>query len=339
MDKLVFFNNSDLSRLLNIRAFESKFGEHVHLCPPACNIYEHLETLDVKYVLIGLPETIGDFANLGTRKTSSIWEDTLKSLLNIQKNEFTNPEHVLILGHLCFEKELTKINELDCSIDKQLSKARKIVSKIDKHVTHLIYTIKKAGKTPIVIGGGPNNAYGNIKGSALAANTQISAINLDTHSNFKPEEGRHSRNGFTYAFSEGFLDTYFMFGLQEIHLSNTILKTITKLNHIHFSSYDAMEIRQTTSFKKEMKRALSYVEDKPIGIEIDCNTIEEVTNKPTCIGGFSLKKVRQFVHYFGKQEHVQYLHIYKTQVTDLNTEHIGSLNTYLITDFIQAHSK
>ncbi|WP_159023497.1 arginase family protein [Formosa sp. L2A11] len=338
MDKLVVFNNSDLSRFLNIRPSESKFGEHVNMLPPVCNIYEYIEKLDVNYVLIGIPENIGVLANFGKQSTIHTWEATLKSLLNIQKNEFTNPENVLILGYLNFEKELKKINELDLSIDKQLDKCRKIVSKIDKEVSNLVYSIKKAGKIPIIVGGGHNNSYGNIKGSALALNSPINVINLDTLTNFKPEEGRHSGNGFTYAYVEGFLKNYYVFGVHENHIPNSILKEINKLKHISFSSYESIEVKQTTTFKKELKQALSCIEALPFGIEIDCSAIEKLNEDTSTTSGFSTKKARRFVNYFGKREAVQYLHICEAAPTKENALHIGKQISYLITDFINANS-
>ena len=63
--------------------------------------------------------------------------------------------------------------------------------------------IVPSGKIPIIIGGGHNNAYGNIKGLALAKGKPVNAINFDAHSDFRIMEGRHSGNGFSYAFEEG----------------------------------------------------------------------------------------------------------------------------------------
>jgi formiminoglutamase len=36
------------------------------------------------------------------------------------------------------------------------------------------------------------------------------AINFDAHSDFRILEGRHSGNGFSYAYEEGFLKKYFI---------------------------------------------------------------------------------------------------------------------------------
>ena len=69
----------------------------------------------------------------------------------------------------------------------------------------LLKIIIKAKKIPIIVGGGHNNAYGIIKGSALALNKKINVLNIDAHADFRPLEGRHSGNGFSYAFHEGFI--------------------------------------------------------------------------------------------------------------------------------------
>jgi formiminoglutamase len=38
----------------------------------------------------------------------------------------------------------------------------------------------------------------------------VNAINFDAHSDFRILEGRHSGNGFSYAYEEGFLKKYFI---------------------------------------------------------------------------------------------------------------------------------
>jgi formiminoglutamase len=44
----------------------------------------------------------------------------------------------------------------------------------------------------------------NIKGAALAKGKPVSAINYDSRARLRMLEGRHSGNGFSYAFEEGF---------------------------------------------------------------------------------------------------------------------------------------
>ena len=336
MDKLVLFTAAQLKSLLNKRPKESKFGEHITTLTTVSNIYEQLKSLDVAYVIIGLPEDVGVFANHGKSGTSNAFEATIKILLNIQSNAYTHAKKVLILGHLNFEEELEALSHLDQSKKKDISNARKMVSVIDTHVTALVHDIVKAGKKPIIIGGGHNNAYGNIKGTSLALNTPINAVNFDAHTDFRAEEGRHSGNGFSYAYIEGFLKNYFVFGLHENYTSDVLLKTINKLKTIKFNTFEDISIRKKIKFTTAMENALKHVSDKPFGLEIDCDAIQDISSSAMSPSGFSVNKARSFVDYFGKQKNVTYLHICEAAPTPKNEGQIGKLITYLITDFIRA---
>lgn len=339
MDKLVLFNNSDLKKLLNKRFGESKFGEQIKILSSISNIYEQLENLDVSYVIIGLPEDVGVFANHGKSGSYNTWDTVIKFLLNIQNNAFTKANRVLILGYLDFTTELSKVSKLNPSKKKDVLKARKIVKKIDTHVAFTIQQIIKAGKKPIIIGGGHNNAYGNIKGSALAYGYPINVVNLDAHTDFRAEEGRHSGNGFTYAFAEGFLKNYFIFGVHENYTPDVVFKKINKIKSIAFNTFESLEIRNEVTFKDELKRALEHVNTTSFGIEIDCDAIENVSSSAMTPSGFSVTKTRQFVDFFGKQKNACYLHICEAIATPENESQIGKLITYLITDFIKANSR
>lgn len=338
MDKLVLFKTHDLDVLLKIRANESKFGEHIQLLSNSTDIYESLVNLDVAYVIIGIPEDIGIFANYGNRGASNAWNATLKVLLNIQSNAFTNPSKVLILGHLDFSKEMEKIDNYLQSDKKQIEKARKLTEKIDKHVNHLVYQIVEAGKIPIIIGGGHNNAYGNIKGTSLALKKPINAINFDAHSDFRSEEGRHSGNGFRYAYSEGFLSNYFMFGLHENYTSDRIFKTLDRFKALKYNTYEELDIRKDKKFKDELERASKHIANQPFGVEIDCDAINFIPSSAMSPSGFSIKKARSFVNYFGKHKNAAYLHICEAAPTPETETLVGKLISYLITDFIKANA-
>lgn len=338
MDKLVLFNTEQLKSLLNKRPNESKFGEHVAVLPAVSNIYEQLINLDVEFVIIGLPEDVGVYANYGKPGTSAAYEATIKILLNIQSNRFTNARKTLILGHLNFEGEIEKLSQLDSTKKKDISKARKMVSKMDTYVASVIHDIVKAGKKPIIIGGGHNNAYGNIKGTSLALNTPVNAVNFDAHTDFRSEEGRHSGNGFSYAYSEGFLKKYFVFGLHENYASASIFKTINTSKCIDYNTFEDIIIRKKLSFKSEMQRALKHVSHNPFGIEVDCDAIENIPSSAMSPSGFSVNHARRFVDFFARHKNAKYLHICEAAPTPGNESQVGKLITYLITDFIRANA-
>lgn len=334
MQNLVLFTSKDRDTLLKLRKGESKFGEHVQLISNLTNIYDDIVNLDVDYVIFGVSEDIGVYANYGQTGTYKAWETTLKVLLNIQNNYFTNPKRVLILGHLEYP-EAREIVNLKPS-KKNIAKARALVEDIDKDVTHLVSSIVKAGKTPIVIGGGHNNAYGNIKGLALATNDRVNVVNFDAHTDFRAEEGRHSGNGFSYTYAEGFLKNYFIFGLHENYTSDKLYKTLNKVKAIKYNTYEALEVRNELDYNTELERGLSHISPKPYGIEIDCDAIENIPSSAATPCGFSTKQARQFVNYFAKHENASYLHICEAAPTKKTEIKVGKLITYLITDFIRA---
>ena len=334
MEKLVLFNKTDLDTLLKKRANESKFGEHIQLLSNSTHIYESLTSLDVEYIIFGIPEDVGIFANYGNRGADKAWDATLKVLLNIQSNGFTNAKKVLILGYLDFSKEMAKIDQYNAADKKHIDKARKLTEKIDRHVTDLVYQIIRSGKKPIIIGGGHNNAYGNLKGSSLAFKKPINAVNLDAHSDFRREEGRHSGNGFSYAFTEGFLKNYFIFGLHENYTSEHIFKTMERCKNLQFNTFEALTIRKV---KTELARAAKHIAAKPFGVEVDCDAIKYIPSSAMTPSGFSLKKARAFVSYFGKQPKAAYLHICEAAPQPETETVVGKLITYLITDFMRAN--
>ncbi|QCE42703.1 formimidoylglutamase [Psychroserpens sp. NJDZ02] len=339
MDKLVLLNNSIANKILNIRSGETKFGEHAQYITSVDHIYDTLKTLDVKYVIFGIPEDIGVFANYGKSGTSSTWDTTIKILLNTQSNDLNAAKKVLILGHLDFSKEKEELSKLKQDHPKHITKARKLVTEIDKHVVNLISTIVSAGKIPIAIGGGHNNAYGMIKGTSLALKQPVNSINFDAHTDFRTLEGRHSGNGFSYAYAEGFLKRYFVFGLHENYTSSDIFNQFKDNKHLDYNTYEAIAVRHEKKFQGELHRAEAHINKSKFGIEIDCDAILNVPSSAQTPSGFSVEKTRQFLHHFASLNNANYLHICEAVAKKKKATQTGKLITYLITDFIRSNSK
>src|SRR5690606_4538479 len=122
----------------------------------------------------------------------------------------------------------------------------------------------------IVVGGGHNNSYGIIKGTALGKAESINTINFDAHTDFRTLEGRHSGNGFSYAFEEGFLNNYFIFGLHENYTSKMVFQRIKQFQErVKYNTYEQIAIRKEKSFSTEMQQALEFVATRNFGIELD----------------------------------------------------------------------
>ena len=343
MEKLVPFYISDLAKITNHRSGEIKFGEKMLTVPKNTDILTFIKECDAQYILFGIPEDIGVRANFGRPGAASAWESAIKSVANIQHNRFCKGSQILVLGQLDVATEMEAAKNLDFYNISHRQEFSKLVESIDKEVAHIVSSIILAGKTPIIIGGGHNNAYGNIKGTALAKGKPINAVNFDAHSDFRILEGRHSGNGFSYAYEEGFLKKYFIFGLHENYTSKNVLDIIKKIEErVRFNTYDEISIRKEKNFENELSEAFHFIKHDAYGIEIDLDAIPNIASSAMTMSGFSIEQLRQFVHHFGKNENAAYLHICEG-APDLGEEKnnhlIGKLIGYLVTDFIKAQAE
>ena len=343
MDKLIPFSISDLAKVTNHRSGEVKFGEKMLTVPKGENCYDFLKVCEAKYVIIGIPEDVGVRANYGRPGADSAWESAIKSIANIQHNRFCKGSQIVILGKLDVTAEMDEAKDLDFNTTVDRKKLSSLVEKIDKEVVHIISSIIKCGKTPIIIGGGHNNAYGNIKGTALGLGKPINAINFDAHSDFRILEGRHSGNGFSYAFEDGFLKKYFIFGLHENYTSKNVLDILKKIeDRVTFNTYDEIKVRQQKNFQQELNTALDFIKNDAFGIEIDLDALPNIASSAMTMSGFSVEELRQFVYFFGKHKNAAYLHICEG-APDLGEEKnnhlIGKLIGYLVTDFIKSRKE
>lgn len=342
MEKLIPFTINDLAKVTNHRSGEIKFGEKMLTIPKGIDAATFLKTSDVKYVLFGIPEDIGVRANFGRPGAASAWESAIRGIANIQHNRFCKGSQILVLGQLDVCEEMKDVEHLNFNNVNDRTKLSQLVEKIDKEVSHIIFTIIKSGKTPIIIGGGHNNSYGNIKGTALAKGRPINAVNFDAHSDFRILEGRHSGNGFSYAFEEGFLKKYFIFGLHENYTSKSVLDIIKKIeDRVRYNTYDCINIRKEKNYNQELIQALEFIQNDSYGIEIDLDAIPNIASSAMTLSGFSIEELRQFVSYFGKHKNAAYIHICEG-APDLGEEKnnhlIGKLIGYLVTDFIKSNN-
>ena len=342
MEKIIPFTITDLSRITNHRSGEIKFGEKMIIIPQDIDSLDFIKSCEAKYVLFGIPEDIGVRANYGRPGAASAWEIAIKNIANIQHNRFCKGSQIVVLGQLDVCEAMKNVDQLDFNDIDDRSKLSHLVTKIDKDVSHIIFNLIKLGKTPIIIGGGHNNSYGNIKGAALAKGKPINAINFDAHSDFRILEGRHSGNGFSYAFEEGFLKKYFIFGLHENYISKSVLDIIKKIeDRVRYNTYDSVNIRREKDFDTEMTNALEFINNDFFGLEIDLDAIPNIASSAMTLSGYSIEQVRQFISFFAKNKNATYLHICEG-APDLGEEKnnhlIGKLIGYLITDFIKANS-
>lgn len=340
MNCLKPFSSADLARVTNHRSGEIKFGEKMITIPKEVDSFEFIKNHEAAFVLLGIPEDVGVRANFGRPGAASAWESAIKSIANIQHNRFCKGSQLIILGTVDVQELMEQAKLLNFNVTAERNQLSQLVEHIDKEVVHILSNIIRCGKIPIVIGGGHNNAYGNIKGTALGLGKPINAVNFDAHSDFRILEGRHSGNGFSYAYEEGFLKKYFIFGLHENYTSKNVLDLLKKMeDRVKFNTYDEIKVRGQKNFLQELHFAFDFVKTDPYGIEIDLDSLPNIASSAMTLSGFSVEEVRQFIHHFGKHKNARYLHICEgaPELGDEKNNHlIGKLIGYLVTDFLKA---
>jgi formiminoglutamase len=343
-----FYDKEDVLSLTRIRRFETKLGERIRVINDKDHLEQSLKLSTAKYVLFGVPEDIGVKANYGTGGTDSVWVPFLSSFLNIQSNDFAGGEEILLLGHFDFGDIKYLIEQNAHGHEERIDAYRHAVNTIDDEVESLAKHIAASGKIPIAIGGGHNNAYPLIKGTAkglykagLIPLAQINAINLDAHTDFRPSEGRHSGNGFRYAEEDGYLLKYCVVGVHENYLPQNVWIDIVNNPFIDFITYEDIFIHEKRNFRQAVGHATSFTEDNYTGIEIDLDCIEGILSSAATPAGISALHARQFTNYAGIDSKPAYLHICEgaVQLHDgRKDETTGKLISYLVSDFIKADS-
>ncbi|MGM9476594.1 formimidoylglutamase [Pedobacter sp. GSP4] len=323
MDSLKIYSQHDINRLIIPRDGETKLGERV-------NVYESTEPVSVKglaasrskFVFLGIPEDIGVRANAGIAGAASAWRTSLVTFLNTQSNRFLTGEEILVLGHF-------EINEPEESTLKGL---RAKVAEIDDLVYPVIEKIVAAGKIPVVIGGGHNNAYPMIKGTSLAYQKPIEVLNVDAHADLRELEGRHSGNGFSYALKENYLDAYNMYGLHQNYNNEAILSQIEQNPKLKAIFFD--DILTGADFEDLVDGIKSTA-----GLEIDLDCIQNVLSSAETPSGFTVNDIRKLILTSAKK--FSYLHISEgaTRMLDGRVNRLtAKLIAYLVSDFVKAHA-
>ncbi len=322
MEGFDFYNKDRINNFINHRKGETKFGEALKFV----STFEELEASEAKYVIFGVPEDIGVRGNHGKPGTAKAWNAFLNSFVNIQVNRYNQPENCLILG------------EINCSSFMKASlgtytkiELGEIVQQIDAQVAMVVKTVISQNKIPVIIGGGHNNAYGNIKGASQALERPIHVLNVDAHTDLREADYRHSGNGFRYAKEEEYLDRYAMVGIHQNYTPQYIFDYMDADKHIKYSSLE--DYLHLTTIEKliKFKKATDFVRNK-FGLEIDCDCMKNFDSSAMTPSGFNVNEIRSFIKLSKKQE-VLYLHL--CEASPENNPMIGKSLSYFVSDFIR----
>jgi len=331
---------SDITARVRVRSGETKLGELIKV-PEGASLISFLQETSARFLVLGVAEDIGVLANGGKAGTAGAWDSFLSSFLNVQANDFTKADTIAVLGHFSFDDLMQKIETKAVSTEDRIEEYRKAVPIIDGAVSDLIQGIIASGKTPIVVGGGHNNSYPIIKGTALALAGSgdlkgINCINLDAHIDYRLAEGRHSGNGFRYAKEEGYLMKYFALGIHENYIPKDILKDVNENTDVDFITFEDIFLRQKRTWQQALKDAGEFIGGERYGIELDLDSIAHVPASAATPCGITSREALQYVAQMARHFEAAYIHICEGIASNDNAL-VGKLISYLVTTFVKAY--
>jgi formiminoglutamase len=306
MNRLKIYDRDYLTAKVRLRKGEKKFAKEAGVVEKLEDIKKHR----APYVLFGIKEDVGVLANYGIKGTSDAWDACLKALLNMQANTLTKPESIVILGDLDFSKEMRIASMLDPDGENFGETIGKLVEQIDLEVSQLVRFIVSAGKIPVAIGGGHNNALGLLKGCSDALGGPVNVVNMDAHSDFKALTHRHSGNAFSYAMEKGYLNKYAIFGIHKCYTAQEVYTRMEQFkNRIGFYFFEDIILRENPPFHQAVKVAKQFIRERKFGLEIDMDAIEGFPASAATPTGFTMTQARQFARFFSKNPLPSYIHI------------------------------
>ena len=320
---LALINKDEILDLVTLRDYETKIGENI-----LTGSVSELAKKGVKFVLFGAEESIGPRANFGNSGSENAWKSFLNAFLNTQENPFIDVSKVGVLGSFKFEMEIDEINSL-----------REQTKNIDKELEAVIEDIVNHKMIPILIGGGHNNAYPLLKGSANAFGHALNAINCDPHADFRPLEGRHSGNGFSYAMNEGALNRYFILGLHQNYNGKSIYKMFEEANRdeikVSWTYFDNWIYGKST-MEHDLEIGIQFVNDTNVGLELDMDAIAYMPSSASGPSGIQLNEARIYICKCAANLNVAYLHLPEAGPCNKSeNKMVGKSLAYLVIDFIK----
>ncbi|PKG78840.1 arginase [Shewanella sp. Actino-trap-3] len=302
------FTQQHCDTLLSLRPNETKIGQQVYLASAELSLGQN--ALDAKssgaqFAIIAIAEDVGPRANLGRGGADDAFVTSMKQLLNLQSNRFLNGNECAILGQISLDTPLPATATIE--------QLRQATAQLDSIVIAAISQIMQAGLEPIVIGGGHNNAYGLLMATKATTGLPVAAVNLDPHSDFRPREGRHSGNGFSYAAANGALDHYHILGLHELKNSEVTLEQLS-LFGATWHSFQQIWVRRELQLDTVLKQiAISLNQTQlPVALELDVDVITNMPSSAATFAGIPLLDACHYVHYIARHCPCHYAHFAET---------------------------
>lgn len=331
--------------LVRVRDGETKVGQALNCLPASATpaTLSELYQQGCRVALVGVPESIGPRGNLGRGGAEQGWNAFLKQFLNLQANSALPIQDLLLVGAIDCEDLMAESLTLNPDIPHELVRLRELCALLDGRVEHVLKPLFTAGYEVILIGGGHNNAYPLLKALHQVTGKGCGAVNLDPHADFRPREGRHSGNGFSYAYVEGALEFYHVMALHVGKNSATSLKSLSDAGFRYHSAHHLYDMEFTDAMLDVAAKAVSW--QVPLGVEVDIDAIQYAPASAYNTVGVSTAQAYRFVSELAALPDARYLHLAEAAPSchpagiAAGEQHVGQLLSELVIAWLRARER
>jgi len=294
LDKVAFSNRSG----------EFQNGDHLRADVPS-----------PKFMIVGISESIGPFANKGRPGTENAFDAFLTFFLAMPYRDTSFD----ILGKIVFIG----------FFPSKTHEAASLVEELDRFAESVLIESIGPQQLPIIIGGGHNNALPIIRWAASHRKLH-SIINIDAHMDCRTPDARHSGNAFSFALIQDLIQSYVVLGVDSYSLNTFMLEFLDRFP-ITIVAFD--EYLLGRSLNEDMHCFTGT--QLPTGLEIDLDSIANMPSSAQSPTGFSLNQVRSAVLSIKKTD-IAYLHLCEGAPTNTFEERmVGKALCYLVLDFMK----
>lgn len=294
-----------------------------------------------RFAILGIPECIGPRANCGQAGAEMGFTAFLQQFLNWQDSGLIPLDTVVLAGQVQCADLQAQANSITGNSETELSQLRALCSALDERVAAVAHALFAQGYQVIAIGGGHNNALPLLQALALATEQLVGAVNLDPHADFRPLEGRHSGNGFSYAVQQGYLQHYHVYGLHPAKNSAATLNQLAAAG----GNYTLAQNLQGRLFSKGLPKLVQQVNQWrcPLGIELDIDAIYAAPASALNYAGVPLADALQYVQALAQVPSQRYLHLAEAapachpQGLSAGMKAAGQILSELVLTYILAH--
>lgn len=309
----MFLTSIDPAAWFTPRSGEIRLGQTLHCLPEIDTIDTYHAALQQAWergqriAIVGVPESIGPRANLGRGGSEHAYAAALKGLLALQSNPMIADHELLLVGQVQCDDLQQQADALRNTDAGELAQLRELCERLDQRVQQILVPLFEAGFDVILIGGGHNNAYPLLTSLQQASGESVGAVNLDPHADFRAREGRHSGNGFSYAYMEGALKHYHVVGLHEGKNNAESLKQLADAEFTYRSVHELY----THDWSNELSAIAAQAEawHVPLGIEIDVDALQGVPASAINFNGLSVAHGYSLVETLASLPRTRYLHL------------------------------